>query len=684
MSDTYKAAFAAALAFVALVWMHTTEAARWGVVEDTAPYEDVTEQSFAEKADQTALDAHTGAAAPHSGHLVDVTAGLNVTVDRTNPQNPVISASGSGGTADHSLLINRDAADQHPIGAVTGLQTALDGKEPVISPKNTGFNLNVGTSAGTVAAGDDSRFTDARPPTGSASGVLSGTYPSPGFAQDMATQAELDAHTGAAAPHPGHLISVVAGSNVTVDNTDPQNPVVSSTGSGGVADHGALTGLGDDDHTQYHTDARGDARYYTQAQIDAAGYLTAESDPLFVAEDTIGELNTRLGTSVEADATGDQTGAEIEGLLDTEIGHTDWRKATGTTAGTHAAGDDSRFGDASSLHGTSVADCTTEGEIHVLRSGAYACEAKPAAGSNPVCADVTDSTAAGCAVVTAADAAAQRTALGLGTAATTAATDYATAAQGVLADNATQPGDLAAVATTGAYSDLSGTPTIPDELTDLDTFVTGSELDTDHAKLALIEPLATADQEAHEVLVTVSTSPANYTPDNVTVDGHLAGIDDALASAGTAPAYFSLTADGSTVQSVSPGTSVITTSLTNEVADTKNWVSGAIFFPQEAGCWMLGGTMVVDVDAANVKIIVFILHSTDGSTWSTTSEKAVVAWRAESTQANPFGGSGAQLVCVNGTTDRFSLGLLHTNASAVDAPISGNAAYAKFWGQRVD
>jgi hypothetical protein len=38
---------------------------------------------------------------------------------------------------------------------------------------------------------------------------------------------------------------------------------------GGVTDHGNLTGLGDDDHTQYHNDARGDARYYTKAEIDA-------------------------------------------------------------------------------------------------------------------------------------------------------------------------------------------------------------------------------------------------------------------------------------------------------------------------------------------------------------------------------------------------------------------------------
>jgi YD repeat-containing protein len=42
------------------------------------------------------------------------------------------------------------------------------------------------------------------------------------------------------------------------------------SGGGGVSDHGALTGLTDDDHSQYHNDTRGDARYYTQAQVDTA------------------------------------------------------------------------------------------------------------------------------------------------------------------------------------------------------------------------------------------------------------------------------------------------------------------------------------------------------------------------------------------------------------------------------
>lgn len=59
-------------------------------------------------------------------------------------------------------------------------------------------------------------------------------------------------------------------------------PPASGSGGGGVTDHGALTGLTDDDHAQYHNNTRGDARYYTKAEVDAtfSDYL-----PIIVLDD---------------------------------------------------------------------------------------------------------------------------------------------------------------------------------------------------------------------------------------------------------------------------------------------------------------------------------------------------------------------------------------------------------------
>lgn len=56
-----------------------------------------------------------------------------------------------------------------------------------------------------------------------------------------------------------------------------------------VTDHGALTGLADDDHPQYHNDARGDARY---DPMGAAAAAAAASQPLDSDLTAIAALST--------------------------------------------------------------------------------------------------------------------------------------------------------------------------------------------------------------------------------------------------------------------------------------------------------------------------------------------------------------------------------------------------------
>jgi hypothetical protein len=87
-----------------------------------------------------------------------------------------------------------------------------------------------------------------------------------------------------------------------------------------IVDHGRLIGLGDDDHPQYLNQTRGDARYYTEieldagqldnryyteTEIDAFGFLTSETDPIFLASPSASILAGDISNWNEAYGWGD-------------------------------------------------------------------------------------------------------------------------------------------------------------------------------------------------------------------------------------------------------------------------------------------------------------------------------------------------------------------------------------------
>lgn len=75
-----------------------------------------------------------------------------------------------------TTVLKKNCGNNGTVSSVSSANSYISIADTTSTPEIT---LNVGTTAGTVAAGNDARFTDTRAPTGPASGDLSGTYPSP-------------------------------------------------------------------------------------------------------------------------------------------------------------------------------------------------------------------------------------------------------------------------------------------------------------------------------------------------------------------------------------------------------------------------------------------------------------------------------------------------------------------------
>jgi len=89
------------------------------------------------------------------------------------------------------------------------------------------------------------------------------------------THTQIDSHISSTS-NPHSVTAAQVGSYTTAQADAAFAPIAKgvtngdthdhSGGDGAQIDHGGLAGLGDDDHSQYHNDTRGDARYYQKTE----------------------------------------------------------------------------------------------------------------------------------------------------------------------------------------------------------------------------------------------------------------------------------------------------------------------------------------------------------------------------------------------------------------------------------
>lgn len=224
----------------------------------------------------------------------------------------------------------------------TGLKEAVEGHSHDEFAAKLGTDDNYMTDAekaklaGIEAGAEANVQADWNASTGDAAILNKPSIPSISGLLNEAAHDALD-HSGLPGVPASYTLPVASTTvlgGVKVDGTTVliSDGVISSTGGsgGGVTDHGLLTGLGDDDHTQYLNTTRGDARYSQTGHSHSLNNLTEKSYNSLTDKPSIPSIAGLLNETAHDSL--DHIG--LIGVL-----------GIGTTGTTACAGNDSRLSD---------------------------------------------------------------------------------------------------------------------------------------------------------------------------------------------------------------------------------------------------------------------------------------------------------------------------------------------------